>query len=77
MPSYAFEKSGLVDGGVTLPERWIRRLVQQEDATLARHALGLIIGSSGEGSLVQMLADSPHMADQTFRDEYNMLLELV
>ena len=69
--------NSLVDGGVTLPERWIRRLVQQEDATLARHALGLIIGSSGEGSLVQMLADSPHMADQTFRDEYNMLLELV
>ena len=67
----------LVDGSVTLPVRWIRGLVQEEDATLARHALGLIVGSSGEGALVQMLGDSPHMADQTFRDEYNMLQELV
>ena len=67
----------LVDRGATLPVAWVERLIGEDDPALARHALGLILGSSGYEKLMEIAKESPHMADRTFHDEYRMLGEEV
>lgn len=67
----------LVDIEATLPLSWVQALISEDEAALARHALGLIVGSSEHEELMRIARDSPHMSDRTFRDEYNMLCEVM
>ena len=67
----------LVDIGATLPPRWVEGLINEENPALARHALGLIMGSSEHQELTRIARESPHMGDGPFRDEYRMLREVM
>ena len=67
----------LVEWGATLPVKWVQDLISGDDPALARHALGLILGSSGQHQLMRMAEESPHQGDSTFRDEYDMLQEVM
>ena len=67
----------LVDMGATLPLRWVKGLINEENPALARHALGLIMGSSEHEELMRIAKESPHMGDRPFHDEYGMLREVM
>jgi hypothetical protein len=67
----------LVDMGATLPLRWVEGLIDEEDPALARHALGLIMGSSEHEVLMRTASESRHMGDGPFHDEYGMLREVM
>ena len=67
----------LVERGATLPLEWIQFLIDEDDPALARHALGLIFGSTDQDELMRVAEESAHQGDSTFRDEYDMLKEVV
>lgn len=67
----------LVERGATLPVEWIRSLIDGDDPALARHALGLILGSTGQDELMRVAEESAHQGDSTFRDEYDMLQAVI
>ena len=67
----------LVDRGATLQPTWVERLINEGDPALARHALGLIMGSSEDEKLMGVASESPHMGDRPFRDEFGMLREVM
>ena len=69
--------SYLVDRRVTLPVQWVEKLIKGDDPVLARHALGLIVGSSGHAELVRTAKECQHMGDRAFPDEYGMLREVM
>ena len=67
----------LVDEGATLPSKLVQTLLEEQEPAVARHALGLIVGSSEHGELMRLARESPHMEDRAFHDEYEMLSEVM
>lgn len=62
---------------VTLPPKWIRRLIGDRDSTVARYALGLIATSSEADVLIEEAGSSRHMGDTAYRSDYHMLREVM
>ena len=63
--------------GATLPIAWIRQLVDDHDAALARYAMGLIATSSAGESLIEEAGKSRHIGDAAYKSEYEMLLKVM
>ena len=61
----------------TLPGTWIRELLEDQDATVARYAMGLITTSSAKESLIETAGSgSRHIGDVAYDSEYEMLLTM-
>lgn len=63
--------------GATVPPTWIRQLLEDDDSTVARYAMGLIATSSTAESLVDAAEASGHIGDIAYKSEYQMLLKVM
>ena len=68
---------GLDEMGATLAPSRINLLLADDNPTVARYALGLIPSSTSRGVLLEAAASSPHKGDLAFREELDILRNLV
>lgn len=62
--------------GATLPPQWIRNLLNDDNATVARYALGLILLSPSAEELIAEAESCRHSQDPTFGEEYMLLRKM-
>jgi len=67
----------LDEKGLTLDPFLLRQFLADQDATVARYALGLISLSSERSSLLEEAAATPHASDPAFRDDLQLLREML
>jgi hypothetical protein len=63
--------------GITLDPLFLRRLVADRDATVARYALGLISLSTDRLTLVEEAASTPHASDPAFGEDLQLLRQML
>ena len=67
----------LDEEGVALDAAFLRQLVADHDATVARYALGLISLSPERATLVQEAAATPHANEPAFREDLHLLQTMI
>ena len=63
--------------GATLDPLLMHQLLADDDPTVARYALGLVPSSAVRETLIEEAARSPHTGDPAFREELQLLHDLV
>jgi hypothetical protein len=63
--------------GLTLDSFLLRRLLADQNTTVARYALGLISLSSERSKLIAEAAATPHAGEPAFRDDLQLLREML
>ena len=63
--------------GATLDPLLLCQLLADDDPTVARYALGLVPSSAASERLIEQAASSPHTGDRAFREELELLQDLV
>ena len=63
--------------GATLAPELIRQLLDDDEPTVARYVLGLIPSSTSKEKLIEEALCCPHTGDQAFREELDILSNLV
>ena len=63
--------------GATLDPLLLCQLLADDDPTVARYALGLVPSSAASERLIEQAASSPHTGDLAFREELELLQDLV
>ena len=62
--------------GLTLDVFLLRQLLTDEDATVARYALGLVSVSSNPVKLIEEASASRHSSEPAFRDDLKLLRQI-